>query len=312
MMKQPLVSVIVPVYNVEKYLPRCLDSISSQTYKKWECILVDDGSTDRSGTICDEYAKKDSRFIVHHKKNGGVSSARNHGLEQMKGEWCTFVDADDVLLPKALDIYISNISDELDSILASYARASDDLEVIEKSDKEFHDVIDYESSLKDFYKSRHGMFNGFIWNRLFRSSVITNCNLRFNEKIYIKEDGLFIVEFLCASKRNAYQTSDVVYYYVQNDSSVMNRLSDSFNPKYFTDIDACALCYRIIKQNTQDKELHKMSKDYIFTVHQYIRHHLKKHKIKSLQIWWKLFYKTLKATSLWFVFCSYYKVLKNR
>ena len=311
-MDKPLISIIVPVYNVEKYLPRCLDSIGSQTYPNWECILVNDGSSDSSGAICDEYAQKHSRFIVYHKNNGGVSSARNLGLEKMKGEWCTFVDADDVLLHNALDTYVSYISDEIDNVLASYMRVSDDLKVLEKSENEFHDVIDYESALKDFYQSKIGMFNGFIWNRLFRSSVIKNKRIRFNEKIYIKEDGLFIVEFLCASKRSVYQTSNVIYYYVQNESSVMNRLSDSFNPKYFTDIDACSLCYRTIKQNTDDRELHKMSKDYIFTVHQLIRRHLQKHKIKSPQIWARLFYKTIKATSLWYVICSYFKVLNKR
>ena len=311
-MGKPLISIIVPVYNVEKYLPRCLDSISSQTYTNWECILVDDGSKDSSGTICDEYAKKDSRFIVHHKKNGGVSSARNHGLEQMKGEWCTFVDADDILMTNALEVYMSHLTDDVDSVIASYIMVDNALQTLAKSDVEFHDIINYESALKDFYKSNLKMFNSYIWDRFFRGSVIKNNKLRFNEQIYIKEDGLFIVEFLCASKRNAYQTSDVVYYYVQNESSVMNNLTESFNPKYFTDIDACALCYKTIKKNTTDKELQKMSKNYIFTVHQLIRHHLRIHHVKKAKIWWTLFYKTIKATSLWYVICSYFKVFKIR
>ena len=91
----PLLSVIVPVYNVEKYLSRCIDSILSQTFTDFELILVDDGSPDNCGSICDEYAKKDKRIIVIHQQNRGVSSARNKGLDIARGEYVTFVDSDD-------------------------------------------------------------------------------------------------------------------------------------------------------------------------------------------------------------------------
>ena len=94
-MEQALISVIVPVYNVEKYLPECVESIISQTYGNLEIILVDDGSTDRSGKICDEFAEKDSRIVVIHQKNSGVSAARNRGLDVCKGDYISFVDSDD-------------------------------------------------------------------------------------------------------------------------------------------------------------------------------------------------------------------------
>ena len=97
-MKHPQISIIVPVYNVEQYLQSCIDSIITQTYTDWELLLVDDGSPDRSGEICDEYAKKDNRIRVFHKRNGGVSSARNLGLDKAQGEWVTFIDADDYIL----------------------------------------------------------------------------------------------------------------------------------------------------------------------------------------------------------------------
>ncbi|HJA50079.1 MAG TPA: glycosyltransferase, partial [Candidatus Fusicatenibacter intestinipullorum] len=89
------ISVIIPVYNVEKYLKRCLDSVINQTYKNLEIILIDDGSTDNSGKICDEYAQKDERIIVIHKENGGVSSARNKGLDICIGDYISFIDSDD-------------------------------------------------------------------------------------------------------------------------------------------------------------------------------------------------------------------------
>lgn len=91
----PLISIIVPVYNVEPYIRKCLDSILSQTYTNWEAILVDDGSTDQSGAICDEYAKKDARFVVVHKQNEGVAKARITAFEHSKGELITFIDSDD-------------------------------------------------------------------------------------------------------------------------------------------------------------------------------------------------------------------------
>ena len=103
-MNSPLISIIIPVYNAERYLRQCLDSVVAQTYTNWECLLVDDGSKDGSGEICDEYAKKSSRFRVFHKENGGVSSARNTGIEESKGEWVYFCDADDYVYPKGIEI----------------------------------------------------------------------------------------------------------------------------------------------------------------------------------------------------------------
>lgn len=94
-MNNPKVSVIVPVYNVEKLLQRCIDSILAQTFTDFELLLIDDGSKDKSGEICDEYAAKDSRIRVFHKQNGGVSTARNLGIDKAQGEWIYFVDSDD-------------------------------------------------------------------------------------------------------------------------------------------------------------------------------------------------------------------------
>ena len=96
------ISVIVPVYNVENYIRECLDSILASTYTDFELILVDDGSTDNSGTICEEYASRDSRVVVSHQVNRGLSSARNHGIEMSTGEYISFVDADDVIAPTML------------------------------------------------------------------------------------------------------------------------------------------------------------------------------------------------------------------
>lgn len=106
-MNNPKVSVIVPVYNVEKLLQRCIDSILAQTFTDFELLLIDDGSKDKSGEICDEYAAKDSRIRVFHKQNGGVSTARNIGIDKAQGEWIYFVDSDDIVLPSALGTFVA-------------------------------------------------------------------------------------------------------------------------------------------------------------------------------------------------------------
>lgn len=112
-----LVSVIVPVYNVEKYLHECIDSIIAQTYKNIEILLIDDGSTDSSGSICDEYSLNDSRLRVFHKKNEGVSVARNIGIDNANGEYCMFVDADDYIHPRACELLVSTIIEERANVI---------------------------------------------------------------------------------------------------------------------------------------------------------------------------------------------------
>ena len=106
-----MVSCIIPVYNTEKYLPRCIESVLAQTFVDWELLLIDDGSTDASGSICDEYAAKDERIRVFHKENGGISSARNVGLNYAQGEWIFFVDSDDSLPKTSLESLLSRSSD---------------------------------------------------------------------------------------------------------------------------------------------------------------------------------------------------------
>ena len=128
----PLISIIIPVYNAERYLRNCLESITAQTYTDFEVLIVDDGSTDSSGAICDEFMQKDQRFRVLHKKNEGVSKARNKALELLKGEWFTFVDADDFLLENALQTYVSHISEDVDMVAAHYQKVDTDGNILKQ------------------------------------------------------------------------------------------------------------------------------------------------------------------------------------
>ena len=148
----PKVSIIVPVYKAEAYLHRCVDSILIQTFEDFELILIDDGSPDRSGEICDEYAAKDPRIRVFHKENGGVSSARNLGIENMIGEFVSFIDADDELYPNSINALMAEMADDVGSTVGSYQY------LVEKQPdafrlKEETKRVSMEEAILDFYKT---------------------------------------------------------------------------------------------------------------------------------------------------------------
>ena len=147
-MQEELISVIVPVYNVEAYLERCLDSLLEQTYSCLELILVDDGSQDASGEICDAYAAKDSRVRVIHKKNGGLSDARNAGLDQAHGQYVTFVDSDDYVAPSYVEFLYRQVKDYSAEIsVCGYVETSQSGQNVQKSDEKI--ILDGRSAVKD-------------------------------------------------------------------------------------------------------------------------------------------------------------------
>lgn len=209
----PKVSIVVPVYRVEKYLRECLDSILAQTFTDWECLLVDDGSPDKSGEICDEYAQKDIRIRVYHKENGGVSSARNVGLDNMTGEWLMFVDADDAIAPNALEIcYGRAVAGNLDALQFSFTRNKNDLGKYNEVSTEILPPVLY---------ARTGKMNVCAGGNLLRSNIIIDNHLRFNTEIKLAEDQLFIYQFMTYSKR-VVKLSDMLYWYRQNPNSAIH------------------------------------------------------------------------------------------
>ncbi len=242
-----MISIIVPVYNVEKYLYNCLRSISQQTYNKFEVILVDDGSTDTSGNICDEYVKKDKRFKVYHKKNGGVSSARNYGLDKIHGEWVYFCDADDILYENALATLRMNFDENVDSTMGGYIRINVQGETIEENKKYENLHLSLEEVLADFYEPWFKMFNGYIWNRLFRRNIIEKHHLRFREDIFIKEDGLFLIQYLCRCNNGTYYNTKPIYKYIEHSSSAMNSKLKEIDKVSMSRLKASLECYREVK-----------------------------------------------------------------
>ena len=174
-MTQPKISIIVPVYNSEKYLCGCIDSILSQSFRDFELILVDDGSRDSSQRICDDYAQKDSRVKVIHKENGGVSSARNAGLSAVRGGYLCFLDSDDTLEPDALQLMYQSISNEnVDLVIAGYNRYDEDGTKIFGMSNSAVELISHEAALEEMYTPRSGNYQGYLWNKLFRKSIDIN------------------------------------------------------------------------------------------------------------------------------------------
>ena len=210
MIDRPKITVIIPVYNAESTLRRCLDSILIQTFTDFECILIDDGSKDRSGEICDEYARKDSRIKVFHKENGGVSSARNVGLDNARGEWVTFVDSDDWTGERLLSNLISHTNNnpnvELVISFSEYIFTNVRREANYK--ERMVDNANFQILFSEYDMSWH---TG-PWAKLYSKQVIDSKNLRFNENMNIGEDAVFFYSYL-SQIDGLYVSSDTDYKY---------------------------------------------------------------------------------------------------
>lgn len=207
----PKISVIVPVYNTEKYLHRCIDSILAQTFTDFELLLIDDGSKDSSGKICDEYAAKDSRVRVFHKENGGVSSARNLGLDNAQGEWIAFVDSDDQTLPNLLETYMDLRERDKQTDLCICGMTPD--YSMSADYKIYNTTVDYNGNIKEALISLSGcQMIGSLCNKLFRRHIIEHNTLRLNENFKFREDEDFLLRYMCHVQRVA-STSENCYIY---------------------------------------------------------------------------------------------------
>lgn len=227
-----LISIIVPVYKVEKYLRRCVQSIICQTYSNIEIILVDDGSPDRCGEICDEYASKDERIKVIHQKNKGVSAARNAGLDVAKGEYIAFVDSDDYVEKEYIDVLYNNIFDS-DVVIAGYERLTENGSIISKNTTDKVKNI----QIPDGFSMLLG--NGVVWGKLMRKNIIGN--IRFDTSYCVGEDGLFL-HTVYRKCRQIKLIPDILYNYIQYDNSAFH---GKFNKNKYTEIFALQRRYEL-------------------------------------------------------------------
>ena len=256
-----MISIITPIYNAEQYLYRCIDSILSQSYPDFELLLIDDGSKDSSGAICDEYAAKDSRVRVFHKENGGVSSARNIGLDNALGEYITFCDADDYVGTEWLAAYCGAMEHKLDFIVQGFYKIIGD-DTVENMLPPFtgKSRVELQELVKRLVTS--SCF-GYIWVKAFRRELVESHKIRFDENSSFTEDAQFIAA--CLEHVMSFQIVDKAnYYYIAPNSrkkysgdnyysilrvcqSFMNlydgHLPKDFCAKYFNYIKNGAICY---------------------------------------------------------------------
>lgn len=222
-MEKVFFSIIIPVYNVEKYLCQCIDSVLNQNYKNFEIILIDDGSKDNSGKICDDYAKKDTRIKVYHKENEGLSAARNDGLKKANGEYILFIDSDDFIFENVLE-KISKVceNENADIIFLKGFKYFDENNIIElDQDIKFEKTLEKEEIIE--YLTRLSKFPGSACTKTYNKNFLIENNLFFIKGL-VSEDIEWIIRVL-KSFNKAYFLNTPYYYYRQNrDGSITNKV----------------------------------------------------------------------------------------
>lgn len=218
-------SVIIPIYNSEQHLKRCLDSVMTQRFTDFELLLIDDGSTDSSFEICQSYAQNDNRIKVFQKQNGGPGAARNLGISESKGEWIVFIDSDDWVDPNHLESLTDDIEEGIDFVmhgrydLKKFKKYRNEIEVIEVKDTQV------------LFNELHLTPNGQICSKLFNSKIIKNNRIEFVPEIRMSEDVLFILSYLTKSARMKYRDL-YTYHYELNPDSLSQKQKWNFVSNY--------------------------------------------------------------------------------
>lgn len=293
-----LVSIIVPIYNSNKYIKRCIDSIINQKYKNIEILLIDDGSTDNSLELCNEYKGKDSRVSIISRKNMGVSFTRNEGIEKARGNYILFVDADDFLNYDCISFLMEN-NENYDVISFNYNIFSDN-----QTSKGINDFIS--NGFKYDLNSKNGI-KGYVWNKLYKKDIIGK--IRFDCSIKICEDLLFNYEICFSTENILYKYFDKpLYNYYLNNESVSNT-------NFYKDLTKFNAYEKIINLfEKKDIDISNQKKiDYILAINDY-RFFNKKNidfeKVKIIKNISKNYCKELRKTNNLFVilkiFCSNY------
>lgn len=215
------VSIILPIYNVENYLERCVETVLGQTYKNIEVILVDDGATDNSGVICDDLAKRDTRIRVIHKQNGGLSSARNTGYQAATGEYLMYIDSDDAIKEDLVERCVKSIEDTLsDVVIYGYEKVSeagDVLEICKWGNKTYT-----RDEMKSYlFQAIIEMSYGYAWNKLYRKSVLDKSGILADGKVIDREDLVYNMELLSYWNKITY-IDYAGYEYLQRGNSLLH------------------------------------------------------------------------------------------
>lgn len=213
------VSIIVPIYQAEKYLGECLNSIIKQTYKNIEIILIEDGCSDKSGAICDEYAELDKRIVVCHNKNHGVSYSRNYGIKKAKGKYILFVDSDDVIDKHYVENFVDAITNyDCDIVVCGYEK----IDIINKN-KEIYLVNKNKEMFSGLLKDDYCLLESFLltpWGKLYKTKIIKENNIFFPEDCNIAEDQIYNYKYLSLVKRYLFINKPIYRYFFRNSNSL--------------------------------------------------------------------------------------------
>lgn len=219
---QPMVSIIVPIYNAEQYLRRCVDSILNQEYTDFELLLVNDGSTDASGDICEEYGDQDPRVIVIQKENTGVSDSRNRALDRARGKYLQFLDSDDWITPDATRLFVRAAEEYgCDMVISDFYRVVGE-RLSPKGDIEEEGVLTREEFAAHMMENPADFYYGVLWNKLYRRDIVEEHNLRMDTDISWCEDFMFNLEYIRYAKV-FYALHAPIYYYVKRKGSLASQ-----------------------------------------------------------------------------------------
>ena len=215
--EKPLLSIIVPVYDVERYLPKCIDSILAQTFTDFELILVDDGSPDNCPALCDAAAAKDARIRVIHQKNGGLSAARNAGLDAARGAWIGFVDSDDYIAPEMYEaMYHAVQSTGADLALCDYVKVDETGALCTQT----HVAVPQKSLTgRELLQKAYWTTVQIAWNKLYHRTIFAQLRYPVGK---LNED-FFVIPEICLNTQRAVVVPEVLYYYVQRGDSIMGK-----------------------------------------------------------------------------------------
>ena len=253
------VSIIVPIYNVEKYLCRCLDSILDQTFTDYELILVDDGSTDSSGELAEGFGSRDSRISIYHKKNGGLSDARNYGIERAGGEYLCFIDSDDWVEKNYLGELVRLIEEyEADIAICGFKRNSGDEDIIQPQDPAVISESGTEA-IDNLYGSHYTEYV-VAWNKLYKKEIFDG--IRYTEGM-IHEDEAICGEVYCRA-RKVVRTDKVLYNYRSNNSSSI--MTSGYSVKRLDILKALELRMETYRRYGLQKYYEKDSFKYLYKI----------------------------------------------
>ena len=256
-MKKIEISIIIPIYNAEKYLKKTLDSICSQKYGNYEVLMINDGSTDNSEEICLNYANNNEKFKYFLKKNSGVSDTRNYGIQKSKGNYICFADADDMLDENYLIDFINTLKQYEADIVCCGIKKFRNESKINKGHVKINCETVFANNNYEKYNTLFSEYGGYVWNKIFKKDIIKKYDIRFSKDIYMCEDMLFLFQYIKHINKIAYINKKNYYYRVLNSS-----LSNNFkNEKWFSVFkvyDHFLKDIHIFSKQTQNKILYSI------------------------------------------------------